>query len=161
MEAPICIGPATRADAGIICRIIERSIRVGCALDHRNEVLCVNAWISRQSADLISAWLADPHRYLSIASAQGKPIGVGMASDNGDILFCYVLPEWFRRGAGRALMTDMEGWLQIRGSARAHLDSTRTAEAFYRRLGYQASAPQPARRRLKTLPMYKRLALSG
>jgi hypothetical protein len=37
MDAPICTFKATLADAGIISRIIERSIRVGCALDHRNE----------------------------------------------------------------------------------------------------------------------------
>ncbi|BBP72022.1 hypothetical protein PHLH6_40260 [Pseudomonas sp. Seg1] len=37
MEAPICIRPAVLADVGIISRIIERSIRFGCALDHRND----------------------------------------------------------------------------------------------------------------------------
>ena len=37
MDASIHICKATPADAGIISRIVERSIRVGCALDHRND----------------------------------------------------------------------------------------------------------------------------
>lgn len=161
MEAPVCIRPAILADVGIISRIIERSIRFGCALDHRNDPLIVSAWLRQQSADFIGACLADPHFYLNIALLAGKPVGAGMARLNGDIVFCHVQPESFRRGAGRALMSDLEGWLRIRGGVRAHLNSTRTAEAFYRRMGYLQSAPSTPYQGLHILPMRKRLAMSG
>jgi GNAT superfamily N-acetyltransferase len=157
MEAPICIRPAALADAGIISRIIERSIRIGCALDHRNDPSLVSQWIGLQSADFISARLADPHFYLCIASLADKPVGVGMAQASGDILLCHVQPESFRRGVGRALMLDLEGWLRIREAPHADLNSTRTGRAFYRRLGYCESAPTLEYQGLQTIPMHKLL----
>ena len=161
MEAPICIRPAMLADVGIISRIIERSIRFGCALDHRNDPLLVRDWTREQSADYISAWLADPHLYLSIALLQDKPVGVGMARLNGEIVLCYVQPESFRRGVGRALVSDLEGWLQVRGVRDVHLNSTRTGVAFYRHLGYREYASALVHKGLKILPMSKPLAMSG
>ncbi|VVQ32962.1 GNAT family N-acetyltransferase [Pseudomonas fluorescens] len=158
MEAPICIRPAILADAGIISRIIERSIRIGCALDHRNDPLLVSQWIGRQCADFISARLADPHFYLCIALWADRPVGVGMAEVSGDISLCYVQPESFRRGVGRALIQDLEGWLRICGASHADLNSTRTGRAFYHRLGYHESAPPLEYQGLQTLPMHKSLA---
>ncbi|MFJ2536331.1 GNAT family N-acetyltransferase [Pseudomonas sp. NPDC087614] len=161
MEAPICIRPAILADVGIIRRIIEHSIRFGCALDHRNDPLLVSGWTRQHSADAISARLADPHFYLSIALQADKPVGVGMARVSGDIVFCYVQPQSFRRGVGRALMNDLEGWLRVRGALHAHLNSTCTGEAFYRHLGYHESEPSLAHQGLQVLPMYKPLPLPG
>lgn len=60
MEALVCIRSATLADTGIINRIIERSIRIGCAFDHRNDPLLVSDWVSQSSVDFISGRLADP-----------------------------------------------------------------------------------------------------
>lgn len=161
MEAPIFIRPATLADVGIISRIIERSIRIGCALDHRNDPALVANWITQQSADLISARMADPQVYLNIALLHEKPVGAGMAQANGDVLFCHVQPEFFRRGVGRALMTDLEGWLRIRGAIHIQLNSTRTGEPFYRHLGYRESAPALNDKGLQTQPMSKPLSDSS
>jgi len=157
MQAPICICPATPADAGIISRIIERSIRVGCTLDHRNDPQRVSRWIDRQSADVISGHLANPHFYLNIALLQDKPVGVGMAAGSGEIRFCHVQPEWFRRGAGRALMTDLEGWLRIRGVPRVSVAGTGSGVAFYRHLGYREAAPAPTGQGSDHVALHKRL----
>ncbi|RON48232.1 GNAT family N-acetyltransferase [Pseudomonas frederiksbergensis] len=157
MDAPLHIGQATRADAGIISRIVERSIRVGCALDHRNDAKIVAAWTHNKTAAHIHAWLIDPRFYLSIALLQDKPIGVAMATSSGRIAFCYVLPEWFRRGAGHALILDLETWLLGQGSRQAHLNSTRTSEAFYRRLGYRECAQTFSVAGLYAIPMHKAL----
>ncbi|MCU7248588.1 GNAT family N-acetyltransferase [Pseudomonas koreensis] len=161
MEAPIYICPATAADASIIQRIVERSIRIGCVLDHRNDARLVIPWLAQQACDHIHAWLADPRRYLNIALLHDKPIGAGMAAANGDITFCHVQPEWCRRGAGRALMADLEGWLRIRGTAGVHLNSTRSGAAFYQRLGYRESAQPLTQRGMQTFPMHKPLAASA
>ncbi|MCW0922584.1 GNAT family N-acetyltransferase [Pseudomonas sp. B24_DOA] len=158
MEAPVCIRPATLADTGIINRIVERSIRIGCALDHRNHPLLVSDWLNRSPADFISSRLADPHFYLCVALLEDKPVGVGMARVSGEILLCYVQPESFRRGVGRALMHNLEGWLRIRGVQHVHLNSTRTAEAFYRHLGYQQAAPPGHSIGLQTVPLRKPLS---
>ena len=83
------------------------------------------------------------------------------AQAGGDISLCYVQPESFRRGVGRALMQDLEGWLQVRGVLHADLNSTRTGRAFYRRLGYRESAPPVEYQGVQTLPMHKSLAASA
>lgn len=158
MEATLHVRKATPADAGIINRIVERSIRVGCALDHRNDPRTVAAWIHNKTVGHIQPWLADPTLYLNLALLQDKPIGVAMAAINGKVAFCYVQPEWFRRGAGLALVHDLENWLVEQGLAQARLNSTRTSEAFYRHMGYQPCAETFTVAGLHAIPMHKVLA---
>ncbi|MGE8145030.1 GNAT family N-acetyltransferase [Pseudomonas frederiksbergensis] len=158
MDAPLHICQATPADAGIISRIVERSIRVGCALDHRNDAKIVAAWTHNKTAEHIHTWLTDQRLYLNIALLQDKPIGVAMAARSGKIAFCYVQPEWFRRGAGQALIRDLEAWLLDQHLHQARLNSTRTSEAFYRHLGYRSCAETFSVAGLQAIPMHKALA---
>ncbi|MBN3862693.1 GNAT family N-acetyltransferase [Pseudomonas frederiksbergensis] len=158
MDASIHICKATPADAGIICRIVERSIRVGCALDHRNDPQTVATWTHTKTIDHVQPWLSDPRLYLNIALLQDKPIGVAMAAISGKVAFCYVQPEWFRRGAGQALVHDLEAWLIARGLPQARLNSTRTSEAFYHRLGYRTCAETFTVAGLRAIPMLKSLS---
>ncbi|MHC8332123.1 GNAT family N-acetyltransferase [Pseudomonas sp. LB3P25] len=161
MDAPLHICKATPADAGIISRIVERSIRVGCALDHRNDPLTVATWTHNKTIEHVQPWLTDPRLYLNIALLQDKPVGVAMAAISGKVAFCYVQPEWFRRGAGQALVHDLEGWLTDQGLRQARLNSTRTSEAFYRHLGYQPCAKTFAVAGLHAIPMHKTLTSSS
>ncbi|HEF4762582.1 TPA: GNAT family N-acetyltransferase [Pseudomonas putida] len=158
MDEPIRTCKATPADAGIISRIIERSIRFGCARDHRNDPQTVATWTHNKTIEHIQPRLADPRLYLNIALLQDKPIGVAMASVSGQVAFCYVQPEWFRRGAGQALVHDLEGWLIGQGQHQARLNSTRTSEAFYRHLGYQPCAEAFMVAGLQAIPMHKGLS---
>jgi GNAT superfamily N-acetyltransferase len=158
MDASIHICKATSADAGIISRIVERSIRVGCALDHRNDPRTVATWTHNKTIEHVQPWLSDPRLYLNIALLQDKPVGVAMAAISGKVAFCYVQPEWFRRGAGQALVHDLEIWLIAQGLPQARLNSTRTGEAFYRRLGYRACAETFTVAGLLAIPMHKPLS---
>ena len=158
MDASIHICKATPADAGIISRIVERSIRVGCALDHRNDQRTVATWTHNKTIEHVQPWLTDPRLYLNIALLQDKPIGTAMAVISGKVAFCYVQPEWFRRGAGQALMQDLETWLIALGLPQARLNSTRTGEAFYHRLGYRACAETFTVAGLHAIPMHKALS---
>lgn len=157
MDASLHVCKATLADAGIISRIVERSIRIGCALDHRNHPRTVAAWTHSKTTERIQTWLTDQRLYLNIALLQDKPVGAAMAAISGKVAFCYVQPEWFRRGAGQALVHDLERWLIERGVAQARLNSTRTSEAFYRHLGYQPFAETFTVAGLHAIPMYKAL----
>ncbi|VVQ05024.1 hypothetical protein PS918_04552 [Pseudomonas fluorescens] len=161
MDESIRTCKATPADAGIISRIIERSIRIGCARDHRNHPQTVATWTHNKTIDHIQPWLVDPRLYLNIALLQDKPVGVAMASTSGKVAFCYVQPEWFRRGAGQALMGDLEGWLLRQGLHQARLNSTLTSEAFYRHLGYQPCARAFMVAGLQAIPMHKSLSSSS
>jgi GNAT superfamily N-acetyltransferase len=158
MDEPIHTCKATPADAGIISRIIERSIRVGCALDHRNQPQVVATWTQNQTHESIQLWLSDQHLYLNLALLHDKPVGVAMASNQGQVVFCYVMPEWFRRGVGQALVRDLEGWLINQGLHQSRLNSTRTGEAFYRRLGYQTQAETLTVAGLPVIHMHKALS---
>jgi ribosomal protein S18 acetylase RimI-like enzyme len=157
MDASLHICKATPADVGIISRIVERSIRLGCALDHRNDAQIVANWTHNKSAEHIQNWLADQRLHMSVAVLQDKPIGVGMAATNGQIAFCHVQPECFRRGAGQALMHDLEAWLRLQGLPAARLNSTVASEAFFRRLGYCVSAQTFNVAGLCAIPMLKTL----
>ncbi|AKV09979.1 GCN5 family acetyltransferase [Pseudomonas fluorescens NCIMB 11764] len=157
MDASLHVCKATPADAGIISRIVERSIRIGCALDHRNDPRTVATWTHSKTTERIQTWLTDQRLYLNIALLQDKPVGAAMAAFSGKVAFCYVQPEWFRRGAGQALVHDLERWLIERGVAQARLNSTRTSEAFYRHLGYQPCAETFTVAGLHAIPMYKAL----
>ncbi|MGF6113559.1 GNAT family N-acetyltransferase [Pseudomonas sp. ADAK2] len=157
MDAPLHICNATPADASIISRIVDRSIRIGCALDHRNDAKIVAAWTHNKSIEHVHTWLTDQRLYLNIALLQDKPIGVAMAANSGQVAFCYVQPEWFRRGAGQALIHDLEAWMLDRGLRQARLNSTRTSEAFYQRLGYRISAETFSVAGLHAIPMHKAL----
>ncbi|UWF47573.1 GNAT family N-acetyltransferase [Pseudomonas sp. N3-W] len=155
MDASIQICKATPADAGIISRIVERSIRVGCALDHRNDPKVVATWTRNKTTEHAAAWLSDPQLHLNIALLEDKPVGVAMAAIRGQVAFCYVQPEWFRRGAGHALISDLEVWLHQQGVHLARLNSTRSSEAFYRRLGYHVCAQTFTVAGLQAIPMHK------
>ena len=157
MDASLHISKASPADAGIICRIIEQSIRLGCAIDHRNDPHVVDTWTHNKTLQHIEPWFSDPRLHLNLARLHDKPVGVAMAAANGRLAFCYVQPQWFRRGVGRALVRDQETWLGERGYTQVHLNSTRTSEAFYQRLGYCHGAPSFNVAGLMAIPMYREL----
>lgn len=158
METSLRVCKATPGDAGIISRIVERSIRVGCAPDHRNDPRTVATWTGNHSIQHIPPWLADQRLYLNIALLRDTPVGVAMAALGGQVAFCYVQPEWFRRGVGGALMCDLERWLVENGQVRARLDSTRTSEAFFRHLGYQPCAQPLVVTGIHGIALHKALA---
>ncbi|SDA41930.1 Acetyltransferase (GNAT) domain-containing protein [Pseudomonas sp. NFACC15-1] len=157
MDTFIEICTATPSDAGIISRIAERCIRVGCAAEHRNDPTVVAAWVRNNTLAHIRPWLVDPRLRLTLARLQGRPAGVAMASASGRIAFCYVQPESFRRGVGQALVRDIEAWLRGRGVARVRLNSTRSSQAFYRHLGFEQSADAFAIGGVKAIAMHKPL----
>lgn len=157
MDSTVHVCAATPNDSGLISRILERSIKVGCALDHRNQPAVVQAWASNARQQRVSAWLADSSLQLCMGLLQDKPVGVGMARSDGRILLCYVQPEFFRRGVGRAVMAELERWLASHHHARARLHSTRTARGFYIHLGYQPCAEEVVVNGLPLLAMAKAL----
>lgn len=155
MDTPIVIKPPAPGDAGIISRILERSIRTGGALDHRNNPCLVEAWLRHKGCEDVDRWLVDDALYLRLGWLQGKPAGVALALTSGEICLCYVQPECFRQGLGRALMLAMEAFLRRQGHRRAMLYSTCTASGFHRRLGYRQTGQPLHFSGLALVPMDK------
>jgi len=145
MDVSLKIVPAGLADQELITRIIERSIRGGCARDHRNDQHQVRQWADRiiRQACLL---LAEGIGQWRLAQWQGKPVGIAMATDHASIELCYVLPHCLRRGVGRGLMSALESHLFSHGASHAQLSSTQTARPFYQEMGYVGtghSTPAP------------------
>ncbi|WP_455924763.1 GNAT family N-acetyltransferase [Pseudomonas putida] len=157
MDPLIAIAPPAPGDAGVVSRILERSIRGGCALDHRNDPCLVDAWLRHKRWDDVGRWLLDDALHLRVGRLEGKAAGVALALASGEICLCYVLPEHFRRGVGRALMGAMEGILRRQGHRRAMLYSTRTASGFHQHLGYRQTGRPMRICGLLLLPMDKAL----
>jgi GNAT superfamily N-acetyltransferase len=61
------------------------------------------------------------------------------------------------RGIGKSLLAAAEAMARQRGVEELHLESTRTAEAFYRRNGVQPSGPVQVWADLRALPTGKSL----
>ncbi len=83
---------------------------------------------------------------------------VGFALLTQDKLaLCYVVPQALHQGVGRALLLAAEAGARQACIAALVLESTRTAEAFYRRHGYEPAGAVQAWAGLQAQPMCKRL----
>ena len=81
---------------------------------------------------------------------------VGFALLTGATLaLCYVVPDALHQGVGRALLVAAEAHAQQAGLAVLWLESTRTAEAFYRRNGYEPAFALQSWAGLQAQPMRK------
>ena len=65
----------------------------------------------------------------------GDVLGVGTLA-TAEITGLFVHADHLREGIGRLLLSHMEDQILSRGETEARLDSTLTAERFYRRMGY-------------------------
>jgi GNAT superfamily N-acetyltransferase len=78
---------------------------------------------------------------------------VGTATIQGDYISCvFVAPSSVGKGVGAKLMETVENDAWHRGLRRVRLDSSVTAQAFYKRRGYESDAVSPG-----TIAMHKDL----
>lgn len=154
------IRSAVMGDAPEVCAVVRRSITECCTEDHHNDPQLLGAWLSNKTVAAAEAWIQSAQARCLVAEQEGAGL-VGFAMLRGDqLLLCYLLPEVRFRGAGRALLQALEADAVACGVSVLRLDSTRAAEDFYRRNGYEAIAPRMESQGLgglrmaKTLPPY-------
>ena len=74
-----------------------------------------------------------------VAETRGTLVGFGaIVPENNELRACYVSSKATCRGVGRALVEELENIARDCGLDHLWLDSSVTAEGFYRRLGYGA-----------------------
>lgn len=88
-------------------------------------------------------------------------VGFGSALDTGEVTLCYVAPSMIFKGVGKALLTALEEHAALAGVDALHLDSTRTARAFYLRNGFMAEVPPVQAFGMEGQPMRKELLGRG
>jgi len=73
-----------------------------------------------------------------VAEIDGEPVGIGaLVLGSSELRACYVLPRAARRGVGAALVHEIERMARKSGLVSLRLESSLTAEPFYRTLGYE------------------------
>jgi putative acetyltransferase len=78
------------------------------------------------------------NEYRLIAEIDGQVVGIGaLVFESSELRACYVAPAAGRRGVGSALVHGIERAARERGLSVLELDSSITAERFYRKQGYE------------------------
>ena len=167
-STPTEVRRAPATEAAQACEVVRQSITHCCALDHQHNLAVLAAWLANKTADHLAAWMAAPHAMAwgayrggergSDRSAEQASTMVGFALLMQDKLaLCYVVPQALHQGVGRALLLAAEEGARQAGIAALVLESTRTADAFYRRHGYEPAGAVQAWAGLQAQPMCKRL----
>jgi len=148
------------ADAAEIAVLLQRSILELCVADHGNDPKKLDPWLANKTPNSVCRWIAAPGCLLSacLKDNTGRRIaGVAMGNEAGEVLLNYVHPEMRYSGVSKALMAAVEGYFVGRGLVHARLTSTRTAERFYRSIGYVETGKIDLHRGMPVLPFQKDL----
>ena len=89
----------------------------------------------------VSRFLTNPDNEVRlVAEIEGEIVGIGaFVLEKNELRACYVAPNAFRIGVGSALVREIEEVARRHGLDRLQMDSSVTAEPFYRALGYTVS----------------------
>ena len=79
------------------------------------------------------------NEYRLIADMDGRVVGIGVgAFEKAELRACYVAPDVGGKGIGSALVREIERAARKHGLTHLELDSSVTAESFYRKAGFEA-----------------------
>jgi putative acetyltransferase len=100
----------------------------------------IEAWapmpITKDAIDLVRA--NPDNEYRVIAEIDGRVVGIAAAVfDTAELRACYVTPDAAEKGVGSALVKEIERAARELGVPQLELDSSVTAESFYRIAGYE------------------------
>lgn len=127
---------ATAADAVDACSVLRRSIVECCASDHRHDPAILEAWLGNKTPQMVACWFASPTNFALVALDAGVVVGVALLTRAGKLALCYLLPEAQRRGAGSALVEQLETQAKQWGIKAMQLHSTASGQAFFLKQGY-------------------------
>lgn len=152
-RAPRIITVGTGA-AEASCHVIRQSITHCCAHDHHNDAAILSAWLSNKTPENLAAWITAPGAAAWGAYRAEAMVGFALMA-RATLVLCYVVPEALHQGVGRALLHEAEAHSRKAGVNVLGLESTRTAEAFYRRNGYEPAGARQSWAGLQAQPMRK------
>lgn len=128
------IRAARSDDAVAICDVLRRSITELCVADHGNDEAFLARWLANKTAENVVDWIANSHVLVAYESLH--ILGVAALTGSGCITLNYVAPEARFRGVSKILLREMESKARELGCRACRLESTKTADRFYRAAGY-------------------------
>lgn len=153
------IRKAKAADAPAISDVLVRSIKALCAADHLDDPELIAGWIANKSPYEIGLRLSAGTNML-VTEVTGKVAAVGEFQSNGHIDLLYVAPEMRGKGHSSALLRAMERKLIELGVERARLVSSKTAQSFYAKHGWEVQGDRVTCYTTDGQPMCKALVSS-
>jgi GNAT superfamily N-acetyltransferase len=127
------IRPATVADAEAICRVAIRALRETNARDYTPDVIA--RLVAGFTPQRIAIFIASRPFY--VALVRGTVVGTANL-DGAAARAVFVDPDHQDQGIGAGLMTAVEKLARTRSVTTLHVQSSTTAEGFYKKLGYVA-----------------------
>jgi GNAT superfamily N-acetyltransferase len=124
-------------DAERALGVVRRSICELCVDDHQRDAVTLERWLANKTPEHFARWLAAPDNALLVAELDGVVRGVGNLARTGKIHLCYVEPGFERCGIGGAMLSALEARARAWGLSELSLESSRNAQGFYARCGYQ------------------------
>ncbi len=127
-----------KEDARAFLEVHRASVRGIAAKDYSRAV--VESWAPLPITETtVARFLENPDDEVRlVAETDDKIIGIGaLVLDRNELRACYVAPEASHRGVGSALVQEIERVALGRGLVFLQMDSSITAEPFYRALGYE------------------------
>lgn len=139
MSTRIEIRRAVPDDAPAACTLLRRSIEEGCRDEHRDQPAVLSAWLGNKTPANVLGWFTSPTNCALVAESEGRLVGMALLTQAGKVALCYVLPEFLRHGAGRALVAALEEQARAWNIGKLHLHSPAGASAFFERQGFMNS----------------------
>lgn len=129
-------------DARIFVEVHRAAVWGTAAKDYPLAV--IEAWAPLPITEsVVEQVRANPEReYRLVAEVMGRIVGMAsLVSENRELRACYVLPDAGRKGVGAALLRAIEHAARQQGAPYLELDSSVTAEPFYRSQCYDVREP--------------------
>ena len=145
---------AQATDADEAAAVLRASISTLCVPDHGNVPELLERWLANKTPQIVGSWIRGPGRVM-VAEGGGCIVGIGAALPSGEITLNYVLPAARFRGVSKAVLRDLETYLQSQGCTCGTLWCTRTAHRFYRAAGYVDAAEPHVENGFKSCPMVR------
>jgi putative acetyltransferase len=138
-DSQIVVREMRSADARAFLEAHHAAVRGTAVADYPLAV--IEAWapmpVTEEACEQVRANRENEYRL--IAEIDGQTVGIGaLVFESSELRACYVAPATGRRGVGSTLVREIERAARKRGLSMLELDSSITAEAFYRKQGYEA-----------------------
>lgn len=158
--ADVLIREARPADAVEISDVLIRSITQLCAADHLDDPKLIEGWVANKSPEDVLNWIkSGAQMRLSLV---GDLIGgVGCYTNDGMVQLLYVSPETRGQGHSSALLKCMENEMRDTGIEAARLVSSKTAQDYYLKQGWEIDGERVVCYTTDGQPMRKQLISSN